>query len=287
MKVNREKVEDSQAFLTIEMESAEVEKSLEGAYRRLVKKTDIPGFRKGKAPRAVLERFLSKDSLFEDALNELVPKAYKQAIQEQKLEAIARPQIEVVKTDPVIFKAIVPLRPVVKLGDYHNIKVKPEPAKVTEDEVSEVIDRLRHQHAVWEPVERPVGFNDLVTLDIESNVEGKPFVSQKAAQYQVIQNHSFPVSGFAEQLVGVARDAEKKFQLQFPSDYARSEFAGKEASFEVKVIEVKQEKLPELNNKFAKQVAPDIKTLASLRKSSGKASLTKILPKVVIIRTLV
>jgi len=265
VKVTNEKIEDSQAFLSIEMEPAEVEESLEESYHRLVKKTDIPGFRKGKAPRAILERYLSKESLLEDALSNLLPKACDRAIKEQKLEAIVQPHMEVAQTDPVIFKVIVPLRPTVKLGDYHHIQVTPEPVEVSEDDVSAIIDRLRHQHAAWEPVERPVGFNDLVVLDIESSVEDKPFINQKGAQYQVLQNHSFPVPGFAEQLLGMGRDEEKEFQLQFPPDYPKGELVGKEAWFKVKVVEIKQEVLPELNDELAKEIDPNFKTLDSLR----------------------
>ena len=266
MKVTNEKIEGSQAFLSIEMEPAEVEESLEEAYHRLVKKTDIPGFRRGKAPRAILERYLTKESLLEDALDNLLPKACKKAIEEQKLEAIASPSVEIAQTDPVIFKAIVPLRPTIKLGDYHSIQVTPEPVEVSEGDVNAIIDRLRHQHATWEPVERPVGFNDLVVLDIESNVEGKPFINRKGTQYQVLQNYSFPVSGFAEQLLGMERDGDKEFRLQFPPDYPKGELAGKEAWFKVRVSEIKQERLPELNDGFAKEVDPDIGTLDSLRK---------------------
>jgi len=266
VKVTNKKIEDSQAFLSIEMEPAEVEKSLEESYHRLVKKTDIPGFRRGKAPRAILERYLSKESLLEDALNSLLPKACKKAIEDQKLETIASPSIEIAQTDPVIFKVIVPLRPTIKLGDYHSIQVTPEPVEVSEDDVSAIIDRLRHQYATWEPVERPVGFNDLVILDIESSVEDKPFINRKGAQYQVLQNYSFPVPGFGEQLLGMERDEDKEFQLQFPPDYPKGELAGKEAWFKVRVVEIKQERLPELNDEFAKEVAPDIESLGSLRK---------------------
>ena len=265
MKVTNEKIEDSQVFLSIEMEPAEVEESLEESYHRLVKKTDVPGFRRGKAPRAILERYLSKESLFEDALSNLLPKACEKAIKEQKLETIAQPHIEVAQTDPVIFKAVVSLRPTVKLGDYHHIQVTAEPVEVSENDVSAIIERLRHQHAAWEPVERPVGFNDLVVLDIKSNIEDKPFINQEGAQYQVLQNYSFPVPGFAEQLLGMGRDEEKEFQLQFPLDYPKGELAGKETSFKVRVIEIKQERLPELNDEFAKEIDPNFETLDSLR----------------------
>ena len=266
MKVTNEKIENNQAFLTVEMEPAEVEKSLEESYHRLVKKTSIPGFRKGKAPRPMLERYIGKESLFEDALNNLLPEAYEKAIKEQEIEAFAQPHIEVTQTDPLMFKVTVPLVPEVKLGDYHRIRVKPEPVELTEDDVNAAIEQLRHQQATWEPVERPVDFNDLVILDIESHIEDKPFINQKGVQYQVVPNSISPAPGFAEQLAGMKKDEEKEFKLKFPPDYARSELAGKEPSFKVRVTEIKQERLPELNDELAKEINPKFKTLDSLRK---------------------
>jgi len=265
VKVTNEKTENCQAFLTVEMEPDEVESSLEKSYHRLVKKADVPGFRKGKAPRDVFERYIGKDSLLENALNSLLPEAYEKAIKEQNIEAFAQPHIEIAQTDPVIFKATVPLTPTVKLGDYHSIQVEPETVEVTEDNVSTAIEQLQHQHATWEPVERPVEFNDLVVLDVDSNIEDEPFANQKGAQYQVLRELPLPAPGFAEQLVGMTRDEEKEFKLQFPSDYPRSELAGKEPSFKVKITEIKQEKLPELNDQFAKEINPDFKNLDLLR----------------------
>jgi len=153
----------------------------------------------------------------------------------------------------------------IKLGDYHHIQVTPEPVELTEDDVNAAIEQLRHQHATWEPVERPIDFNDLVVLDIESNIENEPYVNQKGAQYQVIRELPLPAPGFAEQLVGMKRDEEKEFKLQFPVDYPRKELAEKEPSFKVRVTEIKQEKLPELNDEFAEGISPDFKSLESLR----------------------
>ena len=265
MKVTKEKTENSQVFLTVEMEPAEVEVSLEESYYRLVKKASIPGFRKGKAPRAILESYIGKESLLDDALNHLLPKAYQNAIKEEKIEAFAQPNIEITQTDPVVFKAVVPLPPTIKLGDYHCIQVTPEPIKLSDNDVDAVIERLRHQQATWEPVERPVDLDDLVVLDIESSVEDKPFINRKGTQYQVLPDLSFPVPGFAEQLIGMRRDGEKEFNLQFPSDYPKGELAGKETSFKVRATEVKQERLPELDDEFARGVDPEFKTLDLLR----------------------
>ncbi len=265
MKVTNDKTENSQAFLTIEMEPAEVEESLEASYHRLVKKTKIPGFRKGKAPRAVLERHIGKESLLEDALNVLLPQAYEKAIKEQEIEPIAQPHIEIAQTDPVIFKVTVPLPPIIKLGDYHHLQVAPEPVELTEDDVNAEIEQLRRQHAIWEPVERPVEFDDFVALDVDSNVEGEPFINEKGISYHLVHDLPYPVAGFAEQLSGMRRDEEKEFKLQFPSDYPRGELAGKEGWFKVKVSEIKQARLPELNDEFAREINPDLGTLDALR----------------------
>jgi len=265
VKVTNEKVENRQAFLTIEMEPAEVEESLEKSYYRLVKKADIPGFRKGKAPRPVLERHIGKEGLLKDALNSLLPEAYEKAIKEQKIETFIQPHIEIAQTDPLVFKATVPLPPAVKLGDYHHIQVKLEPAELSEDDINAAMEQLRHQHATWEPVERPVGFGDLVVLDIDSNIEDEPFINQKGVQYQVLHDLPFPAPGFAEQLLGMRQGEDKEFKLKFPSDYPTGELAEKEPCFKVRVTEIKQEKLPELDDELARGINPDFKTLDSLR----------------------
>jgi trigger factor len=263
VKVTNEKTENSQTYLTIEMEPAEVEEGLEKSYHRLVQRAKVPGFRKGKAPRAIFERYFGRESLLEEAIEKLVPEAYEKAIKEQAIEPIARPQIEVTQTEPLVFKAIVPLKPKVKLGDYHSIRLTPESVSVSDDDVNTVIEGLRHRHATWEPVGRPVELGDSVVMDIWSNTDGQPFINQKGLQYQALKDVPFP--GFGDQIVGMKKDEEKEFKLQLPADYPRSELAGKEPQFKVRVNEIKQEILPELNDDFAKQVNPEVKDLAELR----------------------
>ena len=266
VKVTKEKIENSQAFLTVEMEPSEMEESLEASYRRLAEKANIPGFRKGKAPRDVLERYMGKESVLEEALKQLVPQAYEKAIKEQEIEPFAQPDIEITQSDPVVFKAVVPLPPVVELGDYHSIQLTPDPVKeTTEDDVNAVLEELRHQHATWELVERPVDFGDLVALNIEGNVGEKPVIRKLGAQYQIMRDSVSPIPGFAEQIVGMQKEEEKEFKLNFPEDYSQSELAGKEASFKVKVSGIKEEKLPELNDELAKQISTEFTTLAALR----------------------
>ncbi len=265
MKITEEKVEGSQAYLTIEVEPAEVEESMEKAYERLVKRTRIPGFRKGKAPRPIFERHVGRENLFDDALDILIPDVYKKAVSEKNIEAFAQPMIEITQKEPVILKAIVPLKPTVKLGDYKSIRLQPEPVNVTDELTDSALEQIRHQHSTWEPVERPVAARDLVSLDISSTIEGQPYINRKNGQYQVVSEFPLPIPGFPEALIGMKQDEEKEFKLKFPDDYARPELAGKEADFKVKILEVKQEKLPELNDDFAKQLNPEFKDVKELR----------------------
>ncbi len=266
MKVTREKEENRQVFLNVEMEPAEMEEALDESFHRLAQRTDIPGFRKGKAPREVLERHIGKDRLLEDALNTLLPQTYEKALKEQELEPFASPSIEITQSDPMIFKATVPLKPVVELGDYQSLRLKPESPEAIGDELNNMIEQLRRQHGSWEPAERAAGFDDLVMMDVDSQVEDKPFINQQGVQYQILKNQAAPAPGFAEQLVGMKGGEEKEFKLPLPADYAQAELAGKEASFKVKVNEVKQLKLPELNDEFAVAVNPEFKSFDGLKK---------------------
>jgi len=266
MKVTKEKTENSQAYLTVEMDPTEVEESMEKSYRKLVQTKRVPGFRVGKTPRAIFEKYYSRKNLLEDALDDLVPEAYRKAVKEQELEPIANPQIEVTQTEPVVFKAVVPLKPTVKLGDYRQIRVTPDAPRETGDkEIDEVIERLRHSNATWEPVTRGVKSGDLLTLDIASDVEGKPFINQKGAQFQAATGTTFPVAGFSEQLVDMKKDEEKEFDIHFPADDPRTDYAGKAVKFKVKVNEAKEEKMPEVNDDFAKQIGQELATAAALR----------------------
>jgi len=265
VKVNQEKIENKQVFLKIEIEPAELEVAMGKAYQRVVNRTKIPGFRQGKAPRSVLERYVGKEELFEEGLKIVVPDAYEKALKETNTSAFASPTIEVIETSPIIFKAIVPLPPEVKLGGYTEIRFAPEPVTVSADEVSRTIDQIRHQQAAWEPVERAVAANDLIVFNIASTMDDKPFINQKSAQYQVVEGLTFPAPGFPEQILGMKREEEKDFKLSFPADYPRTELAGKEASFHVRLTEIKEEKLPDLNDEFAKQVHPEATTMEELR----------------------
>ena len=265
MKVTLDKTENRQAYLTIEMETAEVDEGLKKAYNRLVQKYAIPGFRKGKAPRPILEQYLGRAALLEDAIDHMAPEAYEKAVKEQNFQPIARPEVNLEKTEPVTYKMVVPLKPTVKPGDYHSIKMQPENIEVKDEDINNALEQIRKQHGTWEPVDRQINSRDMVNLDIESTVENQPYINQKDAQYEVQKDSEFPMKGFAEQLIGMKSGESKEFKLSFPADYGRAELAGKEASFKITVKEIKQQKLPELNDDLAKQVNPEIKTVDELK----------------------
>ena len=274
MKVTTEKTENRQVFLTIELAPEEIEESSQATYRRLVQRVNVPGFRKGKAPRPLLVRHVGGEAFLTDVIEDAVPDAYDKAIAEQELDPVARPQIELVERDPVIFKAVVPLKPTVNLGDYHKTRLKPEKIDVTDERIDTVVEDLRHQWGTWESVERAAAFSDIAILDVESTIDGEPFITQQGARFQVTGGSSAPAPGFAEEVVGMKASEEKEFTLRFPEDDPRTEVAGKEATFKVKATAVQEEKLPEVNDEFAGKVEAEIKTVKELRKRIGE-DLTK------------
>jgi len=281
LKVSTESLGNCQTALTIEAENNELDKSLDEAYHHLVKEVSVPGFRKGKAPRDILEQHIGKKNLLDDALEHLIPQLYKQAIESQQIEPIARPQIEITQTEPVIFRAVVALQPEVKLGDYSSIRLEPAPAiKIDEEEVSAAMEEIRESQGAWVPVGRRVELGDLVTMNIEADVDGKPWLSHKDILYEVNKESRSPVPGFASHLQSIEKNKEKTFSLIIPDDYPIKEMSGKEGNFKVTITEVKEKQLPELNDKLVqgagydnledmrKKVADDLRAKAEARNRS-------------------
>ncbi len=265
MKVSTEELGACQVALNIEVESEEMEQSLQETYRRLVHRLNIPGFRKGKAPRPILERYIGEEGLRQEALESLVPKLCSQAIEEQKIEAIAQPQVEIIQTDPLVLKATLSLPPQVELGDYHNVRLSPEEVEITEEQIDNMIEHLRDQHALWEPVERPVEFGDLVTADIEGKNERSPTESYLSQQFLVNPDSSLLLPGFVEQLLGVEKGQEKDVILSYPDDYKREELRGQRFQFKVSLKEIKEKHLPELDDEFARSIGEGLDSLDALR----------------------
>ncbi len=270
MKVSTQSTENSQAVVQIEVDAQELEESLDKAYRQVVKRVGIPGFRKGKAPRSVVERHMGREGLQKEALEDLIPELCMRAVEEQKLDIIAQPEIEILQMDPVIFKATFPLRPKVELGDYRSIRVEPGAFEVTDEQIDNVLDKLRERHAVWVPVERPASFEDVVTADIEEETPEGGKRTYEGRQIIMVKESVYPLPEFSEKLVGMSAGEEKEFDLSYPADYRFRELAGKQYKMRVTVTEVKEKHLPEVDEEFVRGVDEGLESAEALRASIGE-----------------
>lgn len=265
MKVTQEETVNRQAVLEIELDPEEMEPFLDRAYRRLVQRAAIPGFRKGKAPRRVLERYMGRGALLSEAIDFLIPETTAKAVDEQELVALGAPDIDIIQVDPTILKATVPLKPAVDLGDYLNLRIEEEESSENlEDEVQHVIQELRRNSAPWEPVERPVQEDDLITMHVLVEVDGDVLTDQKDVPYVVQKELDRPFPGFAGHLEDIAPEETKEFTVTLPDDYQDPNVAGKEANFTVTVLDVKEKKLAELDDEFAKGIGAGYENLEAL-----------------------
>ncbi|HLH26532.1 MAG TPA: trigger factor [Chloroflexota bacterium] len=254
MKVSTQEIEKSQVVLEVEVEPPRLERAMDQAYRRMAGRLKVPGFRPGKAPRPLVERMVGRESLLEDAIEHLVPEVYREAIDQENLYPIEEASFEVVEAEPLKFKATVPVRPAVQLGDYRALRRELTTPEVTDEQVDHVINQLRESHATWVPVERPVQLEDRVAMDVHGAVDEKVILDRQDVEYVVRGESDRPMPGFAEQLVGMAAGDEKTFTLAVPADFEDAEIAGKQATFTVKVHWVKEKQLPELDDAFASSV---------------------------------
>jgi trigger factor len=259
MSLQVEKLEKNMAKLTIEASAEEFENALEKAYLKNKNKINVQGFRKGKAPRAIIEKMYGASIFYEDAANELIPDAYEKAAQESGLEIVSRPDIDVVQVEKgksFIFTAEVALKPEVTLGNYKGIEVEKKEADVTEDEIMAQIDKEREQNSRTITVDnRPVQDGDMTVIDFEGFVDGEAFEGGKGEDYSLtIGSHSF-IDTFEEQLIGKTVGEELEVNVTFPEEYHAKELAGKPALFKVKIKELKVKELPELDDDFAQDVS--------------------------------
>ena len=265
MRVSTQKIPESQVVLEIEVEPERVEKALDRAYRQLVTKTRVPGFRPGKAPRAMLERYLGRDAIMRQALDRLVPEVYQEAARQEEVEPIDLPELEVVTTEPLVLKATVPVRPTVDLGDYPQVRVPREPVEVPQEKVDQALEDLRHRYAVFEPVDRPVQWGDVLRADVTGMVGDATLLNEKDAEFRLREGQTVSVPGFAERLLGLAKGAETEMDIPVAADFADPKMAGKTARYRVVIHDVKEEKLPTLDDSFARQVGEGFASVDALR----------------------
>ena len=278
MSLQIENLEKNMAKLTIEVSVEEFEKAVEKAYQKNKGKMSVPGFRKGKVPRQMLEKMYGAEIFYEDAANEIIPEAYSEEASNCELDIVSQPKIEVVqigKGKPFIFTAEVAVKPEVELGDYKSIKVEKPSVEVTEEDINAELENARKQNSRTIPVEdRAVADGDITTIDFEGFVDGVAFEGGKGTDYPLtIGSHSF-IDTFEEQLIGKNIGEECEVNVTFPEEYQAEELQGKAAMFKVTVKEIKCVELPELDDDFAQDVS-EFDTLAEYKEDIKKNLASK------------
>ena len=278
MSVQVENLEHNMAKLTIEVSAEELEKALDSAYNKQKKSISIPGFRKGKVPRAMIEKMYGAGVFYEDAANELMQKSYPEAIDESGVDIVSRPSVEVVQIEkgkPFIYTAEVAVKPEVELGKYKGVTVTKIDTSVSDDEVAEALEQERNKNARDVSVtDRAIQEGDTAVIDFEGFVDGVAFEGGKGENHPLeIGSHSF-IDTFEDQLVGKNAGDEVEVNVTFPEQYQAAELAGKPAMFKVKINEVKAKELPELDDEFAQDVS-EFDTLAEYKEDLKKQLVEK------------
>ena len=268
MSLQVEKMEKNMAKLTIEVSAEDVEKAMQSAYQKAKGRISIPGFRKGKAPRKMIEQMYGKGGVLEDAVNALIPEHYSKALGECELEIVSQPKIDLVQTEPgkaLIFTAEVAVKPEVTLGEYKGVEVPKSEIEVTDEEVDAEVKKEQEKNSRTINVEdRAAQLNDIVTIDFEGSVDGVPFDGGQATEYPLTLGSNTFIPGFEDQLVGAKVGDDVDVKVTFPEEYQAKELAGKEAIFKCAVKKIEAKELPELDDDFAKDVS-EFDTLAEYK----------------------
>lgn len=269
MTVKWEKLEGNSGVLTVEVSAEKVNEGLTAAFNKVVKTVNVPGFRKGKMPRPMFEKRFGVESLYQDALDILLPEAYGNAIDETGIEPIDRPEIDIEQMEKgkeLIFKATVQVKPEVTLGEYKGLEVEELDTTVTDEDVAKELETLQNRQAELVVKEEGTAeLGDTVVLDFEGFVDGEAFEGGKAENHSLELGSGSFIPGFEEQLVGVATGESKDVEVSFPEEYHAAELAGKPAVFKVTVHEIKGKELPALDDEFAKDVDDEVETLDALK----------------------
>ena len=265
--VTHEKSENGEVVLRVEVDSELYERHLASATQRVSQRIDIPGFRKGKAPRTIIQNFVGKEYLVEETIESLVPEAVSNALEQEEITYFAAPRVDVIETDPVVvLTATVPIEPQAILGDYRSIRLDDKPDEITEEAVDEAIDRLRRTQSYLLPAERPAEIGDVVTMSANAMVGDRQLFSVEDQEFFLREGATVPFENFYEGIVGLSTGDDKFMRLQVPSELSDADLAGQTADISVSVSEVKQEILPPLDDGLAAIYDEDgVDTLAELR----------------------
>ncbi|NUK30749.1 trigger factor [Parageobacillus sp. VR-IP] len=274
MSVKWEKLEGNEGVLTVEVDAEKVNEGLDAAFKKVVKNITLPGFRKGKVPRVIFEKRFGVEALYQDALDILLPEAYAKAVEEAGIEPVDIPEIDIEQMEKgknLIFKAKVTVKPEVKLGQYKGLEVEKMDTAVTDEDVENELKRLQENYAELVVKEDgKIENGDTAVIDFEGFVDGEPFEGGKAENYSLEIGSGTFIPGFEDQLIGMQAGEEKEIQVTFPEEYHAKELAGKPATFKVKVHEVKEKRLPALDDEFAKDVDDEVETLEQLKEKIRK-----------------
>lgn len=257
MKVTVERTPESEAVLNVELAWDELEKASEKAYRKLAQKYKVPGFRPGHAPRAMLERMLGKEAIYQEGLEDLMDQSYREAIREHNLFPIAPPKVDAPTLEigqPYTFIAHVPILSPVTLGDYQNIRVPMPPVEVTDEEIGNVVTRVQEDQAMWLPAERPAQVGDKVTMDMKVTVGEKTVSDLHDNEFELADERPGIFAGMDAHIIGMSEGDHKEFTTTIPEDYANPELAGKEANFDVSLKAVRFRELPAVDDELAKAI---------------------------------
>ena len=258
MKVSVEKLPTSEAVVDVEFSWDELEKASDKAYRKLVKQVDIQGFRKGKAPRSLLERRLGKEYIYQEGLDDLITEAYRTALNENEITPITQPKLDAPTFEmgqSYHFSLTVPIVTPVELGDYSSLHFEREEAVVTSEEVDKEIESLRQRSATWEVVERPATYNDRVTVDLKLTSGDQSISDLKDNPFELTDERPGLFSGMDEHIVGMQPGEAKSFTTTIPSDYTNEKLAGKEAHYDITLHKIEEKHLPEIDDAFAEKVS--------------------------------
>ncbi|MFC4078429.1 trigger factor [Salinithrix halophila] len=268
MKASWEKTETNRGVLTVEVDEKQLGGALDKAFKKVVKNVNVPGFRKGKVPRPIFENRFGVESLYQDAMDILLPEAYSSAVKETSIEPVDQPEIDIdqlEKGKPFIFKATVTVKPEVTLGEYKGLEIEEKDFSVNTEDVDAELKKMQERQGELIAVEDgKVEEGDRVIMDFEGFIDGEPFEGGKAEQYTLEVGSGQFIPGFEDQLIGSEPGSEKDITVTFPEDYHAEELAGKEAVFKVKVHEIKRMRLPELDDEFAQDVS-EFDTLEELK----------------------
>ncbi len=274
MSLQVEKLEKNMAKLTIEVSAEELEKAIEGAYQKNKNKISIPGFRKGKAPRKMIENMYGKEVFYEDAANALIPDAYEKALEECEEEIVSSPKVDVVQLEsgkPFIFTAEVALKPEVTLGKYKGVKVEKADTAVTEEEVEAEIKKEQEKNSrTVDVTDRAVQKDDVATIDFEGFVDGVAFEGGKGADYPLTIGSGTFIPGFEDALIGAEIGKETEVNVTFPEDYQAAELAGKPAVFKCTVKKLQEKQIPALDEDFVSEVSDESDTVEEYKEEIKK-----------------